>query len=120
MPTHATKCRRSADRILELALISITCLQLLSQPWVAEANRERLDFPLESDHLLIPLQAFLKVLEFLTLLLLNLNGDLARPVKESGDFLEVLHTTATGCHRWRPDAHAARRERRRIPMDCIA
>merc|ERR1740130_2072365 len=74
----------------------------------------------DAEHFLVVAQALLEVLELLALFLLHIERDLARPVKEPCNLLEVLRVAATGRHRRSADAHTARRQRGDIARDTVA
>merc|ERR1712224_921856 len=67
-------------------LLSEAC----SNAWVAELDGPGLYIGLERRDLLVSFQACLEILQLLTLLLLNVDGDLAATMKEAGNGLEVL------------------------------
>merc|ERR1711994_691640 len=59
------------------------------------------------------LKACFKVFQFLTLRSLNLQRNLAAPVKEFANFLEIVDGAAPCRHRWCTDTYATRRKSRR-------
>mmetsp|Transcript_123039 Transcript_123039/g.348740 ORF Transcript_123039/g.348740 Transcript_123039/m.348740 type:complete len:218 (+) Transcript_123039:126-779(+) len=81
-----------------------------SQPGVAEAARPGLDLGLQGQDVGVALEAGLEVLQLLPLLGLDLHRDLAAPVEEPRDLLEVVERAPPRRHRRGPDAHAARRQ----------
>merc|ERR1711879_1088996 len=77
-----------------------------SQPRVAEADGPSLHLLAQLHHVAVLGQARLEVLQLLALLLLHLQGDLAAPVQELGDLLEVLIAAAASGHGRRANAHS--------------
>merc|ERR1712146_742174 len=77
-----------------------------SDAWVAELARPGLHLYLEGRDVLISRKGGLEVFELLTLLILDLDRDLAAAAEEAGDRLEVLLRAAARRHGRRADAHA--------------
>merc|ERR1719362_2594184 len=86
----------------------------------AEGGGEGLHLLLELLQVLVPLEAHLKVLEFLALLLLDGQGDLAAAVQEACDLLEVRGVAAPRGHGRRADAHAAGAQGRGVTVHRVA
>merc|ERR1740121_1120406 len=90
-----------------------------SESRVAETDCPFLDLSFQCLDVWVCFKAVLEVLEFLALRLLDLERDLAATIEELSNLLEVLRCATACCHRWRADAHAARRQRRGVAVHRI-
>merc|ERR1712194_293894 len=91
-----------------------------SQTWVTEAAGPGLHFRLQCNHLGIRLETRLKILQLLALLLLDLQGNLADPVQEEGNLLELIRVAPSRRHGWGANAHTTGRESGGITVHGIA
>merc|ERR1712014_442959 len=85
-------------------------LERYSSTWISEACSKGLNILLKHEDFLTFAEAQLEVFQLLALLLLNLQSDLEAPIQEFGDLLEVSLRASSCRHRWRADAHTARRQ----------
>merc|ERR1719254_234500 len=95
---------------------AIAMLSALDDAWITITNGPCLYLLFQHFHISIFFNTRFEIHQFLALLLLNSQRDLATPIEEKSNFLEILIATTSGGHRWCANANTPRRECGSIAM----